>query len=216
MSPAQRATERPAGAIGREAPRGEAEITTGSAWRGDRRALAVLLFDGYAKKSAALRVDREAALGILAEALDPDRCFVAVKDGRTVGIVGLVVGDTRALAFPFALLRRHFGALRAAAYSVPLLVRSWDRPSADEIEFETLAVEPSARHQGIGTSLVRRVESHARARGCRSVGLEVVDSNEAAIRLYSRLGYTIVKTRRYAFVTRQAGFGACHRMRKNL
>ena len=54
--------------------------------------------------------------------------------------------------------------------------------------------------------LVEQVERYAREKGYRSVGLEVTDSNSTAIRLYSRMGYTIGKTRRYPFVASRAGF----------
>ncbi len=63
---------------------------------------------------------------------------------------------------------------------------------------------------------VYRVEAYAREKGYSSVGLEVTDSNHDALRLYARLGYAVVKTRRYGFATRRAGFGGNHRMRKTL
>ena len=194
----------------------EVVIMPGSAWGGDRRTLAALLYEGYAKKAAALRVDQETALALLAEALNLDRCYVAVRGGGAVGVVGLVDGRARSLDLSFGLVRRHFGVLRSVAYSLLLSVRSWSRPAPGELVFETLAVSPGERGQGIGTRLVRHVEGYARDKGYGSVGLEVTDSNHTAIRLYSRLGYAIVKTRRYPFVARAAGFGGNHRMRKRL
>ena len=191
-------------------------ITPGSAWRGDRRALAALLYEGYAKKAAALRVDKETALALLAEALNLDRCYVAGRGEDAVGVVGLVEGRARALRLSFSLVRRHFGVLRSLAYTLLLSVRSWSRPAPDELVFESLAVSPGERGRGIGTRLVRQVEDYAREHGYGSVGLEVTDSNHTAIRLYSRLGYVIVKTRRYPFVAHRAGFGGTHRMRKRL
>ena len=191
-------------------------ITSGSAWGGDRGRLAALLYEGYAKKAAALRVDEATALALLAEALNLGRCFVAVRGDRPVGVVGLVEGRARALDFPFVLVRRHFGVLRSIAYSLLLNVRKRSRPAADELFFESLAVSPGERNQGIGTRLVQHVEAYARKMGYRSVGLEVTDSNHTAIRLYSRLGYAIVKTRRYPFVTRRAGFSGNHEMRKRV
>jgi ribosomal protein S18 acetylase RimI-like enzyme len=204
------------GALDERPEKGDVVITSGSAWRGDRRTLAALLYEGYARKAAALRVDRETALAVLADALDLDRCFVAVRGGSAVGVVGLVEGRGRALAFPFMLVRRHFGLLRSLAYFLLLSIRRWTRPAAGELVFEALAVSPRERNQGIGTRLVERVEAYAREKGYRSVGLEVTDSNHTAIRLYSRLAYAIVRTRHYRFVPRQAGFSANHRMRKRV
>jgi hypothetical protein len=70
-----RATSKPALERG-EKP--EVVITTGSAWGGDPRALAALLYEGYAKKAAALRVDEETALAPR-RGTEPDRCFVAIR-----------------------------------------------------------------------------------------------------------------------------------------
>ncbi len=191
-------------------------ITTGSGWRGDRRTLAALLYEGYARKAAALHVDRDEAVAILAEALELDRCLIAANGGLPVGVVGLVEGRARALDFPLVLVRRHFGLVRAVAYSLLLSVRKWSRPAEGELMFEALAVSPHDRNRGIGTRLVEHVERYAREKGYRSVGLEVTDSNSTAIRLYSRLGYTIVKTRRYPFVASRAGFSGNHYMRKRI
>lgn len=191
-------------------------MTNGIAWGGDPRALATLLYDGYAAKASALRIDRETALAVLAEALNLDRCLVAVKEGAAVGVLGRVEGHARALEFPFSLLRRRFGVVRAVAYS--LLLRFQPQKPDDEREFvlEALAVAPNQRNRGIGTLLLRQGEAYARERGYRTVGLDVTDSNHGAIRLYSRLGYSIVRTRRYPFLTRRAGFSGGHRMRKRL
>ncbi len=200
--------------VGERGETSEVVITNGSAWAGDRRTLAALLYEGYAQKATALRVDKETALAALAGALNLDRCFVAVRGGSAVGIVGLVEGNTRVLHFPLALIRRHFGALRSLAYYLLLSIRTWRRPARDELVFEALAVSRGERNQGMGTRLVERVEAYAREKGYRSVGLEVTDSNRTAVRLYSRMGYAVVKTRRYRFVTRRAGFSGNHQMRK--
>jgi ribosomal protein S18 acetylase RimI-like enzyme len=189
-------------------------VARGSTWTGERRALAALLYEGYAQKAAALHIPRETALAALAGALDLNRCFVAVRNGTLVGVVGLVENDGRALRFSLALIRRHFGPLRSLAYFLVLGARTWGQIAARELVFEALAVSPKYRRQGIGRSLVTRVEEYARAKGYSSVGLDVTDSNRAAIRLYRRMGYAIVKTRRYGLATRRAGFGGHHRMRK--
>jgi ribosomal protein S18 acetylase RimI-like enzyme len=204
---------------GEESPRSEEGTVTvipGSVWRGERSGLAALLYEGYARKAAALRVDRETALVILGEAFDLDRCLIAFCDGHPAGVVGLVEGRARALDFPFALLRGHFGLVRSALYVLLLGIRKLSRPPAHELVFEALAVSPPDRSRGIGTRLVEEVEAYARERGYRSVGLEVTDTNAPAIRLYRRLGYSVVRTRRYPFVDSRAGFAGNHYMRKSI
>jgi ribosomal protein S18 acetylase RimI-like enzyme len=52
-----------------------------------------------------------------------------------------------------------------------------------------LAVAPDARGQGVAQALVIAVEDGMRAVGCLKVNLLVRQSNDAARRLYDRLGY---------------------------
>jgi GNAT superfamily N-acetyltransferase len=62
------------------------------------------------------------------------------------------------------------------------------RPGCPEIN--ALAVWPERlRSRGIGTSLIRAAEQHARERGHTAVGLGVAADNPRAAALYARLGY---------------------------
>ena len=66
----------------------------------------------------------------------------------------------------------------------------------DEAEIQNLAVAPGHRRQGIATALVLRAIERAVAWGAVRVFLEVRESNEAARRLYARLGFDQVARRR--------------------
>jgi GNAT-family acetyltransferase (TIGR03103 family) len=52
-----------------------------------------------------------------------------------------------------------------------------------------LAVDPQARHPGIGEMLVRRLCEHFKARGAAFLDLSVLHDNEHAISLYEKLGF---------------------------
>lgn len=52
-----------------------------------------------------------------------------------------------------------------------------------------LAVDPQARHAGIGEMLVRRLAEHFAARGADYMDLSVMHDNEQAIALYEKLGF---------------------------
>lgn len=52
-----------------------------------------------------------------------------------------------------------------------------------------LYVVPKHRRRGIATALMRYAENWARNRGDRQMGLQVFQSNQAALNLYSGLGY---------------------------
>jgi ribosomal protein S18 acetylase RimI-like enzyme len=52
-----------------------------------------------------------------------------------------------------------------------------------------LAVDVAYRQAGIGSALIAEVEARLRAKGCLKVNLLVWADNQAARRLYARLGY---------------------------
>jgi ribosomal-protein-alanine N-acetyltransferase len=57
-------------------------------------------------------------------------------------------------------------------------------------------VRPQFRGRGIGTALLHHVLAEARQLGARRATLEVRASNEAARRLYERLGFYVAAVRR--------------------
>jgi ribosomal-protein-alanine N-acetyltransferase len=69
------------------------------------------------------------------------------------------------------------------------------RTVADEAEILTLAVAPAWRRRGAGGRLVEKACSAAATRGARAIFLEVAEANEAALRLYERVGFTCVGRR---------------------
>jgi len=55
----------------------------------------------------------------------------------------------------------------------------------------SLAVAPDHRSRGIGTALVRRLESELKAMDCPKVNLQIRDTNAAVAAFYERLGYVV-------------------------
>lgn len=62
-----------------------------------------------------------------------------------------------------------------------------------EYYISNVAVYPEYSGMGIGTSLIVKIENEARMNEIEKVGLDVEVENAGAIRLYKRLGYTIIK-----------------------
>ena len=57
----------------------------------------------------------------------------------------------------------------------------------------TLDILPQARRCGLATRLILECETRLRAGGCQHVYLETAINNDPAIRLYSKLGYQILR-----------------------
>jgi ribosomal-protein-alanine N-acetyltransferase len=66
----------------------------------------------------------------------------------------------------------------------------------DEIHINNVAMRPAYRAMGIGTGLLHHVLAAAKELGARRATLEVRASNQAARRLYERLGFYVAGTRR--------------------
>ena len=56
-----------------------------------------------------------------------------------------------------------------------------------------VGVVPQARRSGVGEALMLTLHDEARARGVETVWLEVIEQNEAAFRLYEKLGYEVTR-----------------------
>lgn len=64
------------------------------------------------------------------------------------------------------------------------------------MQINNIAVLPSYRNLGIGTTLLRHVLREATTRGIQRAILEVRRSNQIALHLYERLGFHLQETRR--------------------
>jgi [ribosomal protein S18]-alanine N-acetyltransferase len=56
----------------------------------------------------------------------------------------------------------------------------------------TLDILPEARRFGLGSTLMLACEERLRSGGCSAVYLETAVNNDAALRLYRKLGYEVV------------------------
>jgi ribosomal-protein-alanine N-acetyltransferase len=65
----------------------------------------------------------------------------------------------------------------------------------DELHIHSLAVRRDHRRRGLATRLLRHVLAEAARQGAARATLEVRESNEAARRLYEKLGFTVSGTR---------------------
>lgn len=70
------------------------------------------------------------------------------------------------------------------------------RIAADEAELLTIAVDPRWRGRGVGRALMEAVFADLMLSPARRMFLEVDEHNQAAIRLYEKLGFATISQRR--------------------
>ncbi len=66
----------------------------------------------------------------------------------------------------------------------------------DEVHINNLAVLPEHRRSGVATALINRALADGAARGALRATLEVRRSNEPALKLYERCGFSVTAVRR--------------------
>jgi len=65
----------------------------------------------------------------------------------------------------------------------------------DSYYINMLAAFPEYRNRGIGTQLMAQVDGRAEAAGCSLASVEVFEQNSGALRLYQRLGFSVIDQR---------------------
>ncbi|WP_098483559.1 GNAT family N-acetyltransferase [Georgenia soli] len=148
--------------------------------------------------------------GTLADAFEHmlllDRFHVALVDGEPAGLASLTEGDETLFAPRWRELRHHLGLARGLLALV--VIRRWfmrpsagARPGLAEIGF--VATEPGHQGRGVGTALLRHLLALP---GYREYVLEdIKDTNEPALGLYAKLGFTVYR-RQKVRLARRAGF----------
>ena len=120
--------------------------------------------------------------------VDTTSCITAAVDGALVGVLTFRTAESEFYRLDPVAVFSNFPPLRAFRVMLNLMfLLQTARPH--EFIVTSLAVTPEARDRGVGTALMQRAEERARTLGKRTVGLGVIQENQAAIRLYRRLGY---------------------------
>lgn len=155
----------------------------------DRAAAARLFWDAFSGKLGRLLGPEARALALIGQAMRADHALVVLASGA--GVVGLAGFRSPQGSF-LALSRAHLvavygfsgGTARWAAFR-------WLGREVDNARFlvDGLAVADGWRGRGIGSALIVALTEEARARGYRSLRLDVADHNDRARALYERLGF---------------------------
>ncbi|QQE10565.1 GNAT family N-acetyltransferase [Planctomycetota bacterium] len=170
----------------------------------DREAVATILVEGFGKKFcklANLPLDKITSMfldmGLVGEQQLQGQ-FVATSNGQILGIMQLKWHNQsrpkhKTEASLWTLCRRYgFWNIFKMTAGLTLLEESVD---PGDCYIEHITVSPNARGLGIGTKLITHAEDFAAQLGSNRLTLHVVGSNEAAQKLYKRLGFTVLQTR---------------------
>jgi ribosomal protein S18 acetylase RimI-like enzyme len=154
----------------------------------------------------------EQARRLMAAGMAPGLGLVALDARReVVSVLGIVVRGRRFFDPGLSALLPEFGVLGAVPrWASSTAEHIVTRPRKRQWRIQMLAVGGAVRGEGIGTALLTTAIDAARQAGMETVGLEVVDANERALRLYRRIGFRRTFTLPTGRLTAQSGFrGVC-------
>lgn len=177
-----------------------------------RHRVAVLYEEAFGPKIAAAIPRPAARAAVIERGLRPDHALVAIRGNEIVGVAGFKdeMGSLTGGITP-RVLRGELG-IAGAVRAMAVLALMERRPSPGELLMDGIAVSATHRGTGAGTALLRATIDLARSAGCRTVRLDVIDTNRAARRLYERVGFTAVRTSRFPYLRWLLGFGASTQM----
>ncbi len=181
--------------------------------------IAEIAYDTFEQKMLhilLLNKTREQGIRILRQSLNlicPTYC--ALKNGNVVGFVGIEENrHNKFLNIGIKHLISEFGILGGTLRRIRLLVFNLPHAKNNELYIYAIGVLPLERGKGTGEKLLMQVETYAKEKNKSSVSLEVVNTNNGAIKLYKRLGFVETKYLNYGTFTRKAGFTGSYRMQK--
>ena len=77
---------------------------------------------------------------------------------------------------------------------------------AEQAHLQTFAISPEQKRQGHGTYLLRQMINFVMRNKGESIVLEVRKGNEAAIKLYQKLGFTVIHTMKSFYPDGEDGY----------
>jgi GNAT superfamily N-acetyltransferase len=194
---------------------GRVEIAIQTLSERERHRAAELCYEALRSKFAPILGPPAHGVAILETDLHPNLVIAGMTPQGLVGLAGLEYDGQYFFNPRWATFAREFGWWRGLLRWMMFLPFARHRRAGD-LAVGALAVDVAMRGKGVGTRLMAAVFDWACARDFQSVSLEVVDTNPGARRLYERLGFVAVGTRRCPYLCRRLGFSAVTMMVKKV
>lgn len=151
-----------------------------------------LFLSAFAEKFVPILGDDLKATKLIRSSIVVSSCFVALEDNKLLGVLAIQTENQNFLNPSFKDLVAHYGLWGALTKGVALDFLQ-HKPKPKELHVEGIAVVDVAQGKGIGTKLFEVLMSFAQTHSFKKITLEVIDTNQRALQLYERLGFTIQK-----------------------
>lgn len=174
-----------------------------------------IFYEAFARKFRIGFSDGEQFHRLFHDSLNRDNCIVASRGEELLGILIYQTKETQFFDPRLGSLFVRFWPWRALRMALNLVLLD-ETAKPNQFVVSTISVGAEARGLGVGTMLMNAAEDLARASGKDLMSLDVIGQNDAARRLYERLGYRVVASRRGFMFRWVTGDNAVHHMEKVL
>ena len=173
-----------------------------------RETAAGLYDEAFGAKFALAISSKTHRLSLLTKSLNLPFAFAAIEGEKLLALAGF---KTKNGSFTGGLTVKHLfkelGALKGTwAIVVFSLYERSLKPG--ELLMDGIVVDSSRRGEGIGSQLLAKLCSFAKANEYANVRLDVIDANPSARRMYERNGFVPTKTKHFEYLRWFLGFGA--------
>lgn len=172
----------------------------------DRNDIALCIAEGFKKDFDVLCKNTHTVAAAISTGLQISKFYVAESENEVVGVVAISDCNSRAATTDIASYKQNFGFIKGNIANL-VLKEEFESPldyppTTGYIEF--VAVRNTHQRKGIATSMLK--ESMIQS-SYKDYVLDVTDSNTAAIRCYSALGFKEFKRVKEKH-SKQKGFSA--------
>lgn len=190
----------------------------------DMPGIATVLQDAFSEKLSVIFSKKPGHVRDLLEAIYSgpvrrgyDGILVAERDGRIVGTLVIepmyhTVEENRSFE-NYAVRMLGLPRMLWAGFLLWLMAH---KPEDGEAHIADVGVAPDCQGEGIGTELMAHAEQWAHTHGRERLTLWVAATNENALRLYEKSGFTIAETRSNWILRLAFGIRDWHFMEKSL
>lgn len=172
----------------------------------ERLQAAALYWEAFGSKLARVMHPEPKAIAFISNVLDPDHAICAHDvHGTLLGVAGFKTYDGALVDGTFQQLSEVYGLIGAMWRAVLLSLLERDTEN-ERFLMDGIFVAPTARGQGVGTTLLHAITTEARRRGYAEVRLDVIDANLRARALYERFGFVAHETQKMGVLGHIFGF----------
>ncbi len=175
-----------------------------------------VFLDSFSKKFTPLDRFPKSLKSLLQDCMADDRCIVISQDEELAAVVGYSMKKKRFFKIELSSICKQYGSMRGFYYWSIIQLLHKKPTKRNTIFIEALAVSPNFRGEGLGRKLIYEVSKLAEQQKIKKIRLEVVNSNERALRMYQRCGFRVKSTQKIHLLTKFLGFSKVYLMEKNI